>query len=156
MNSRKKKQQRNKSKRCKKGGLGTFFPKPPVNSEEEIKTLTKDIGRVKLNRIEKSLKQEFDRLKELRTNCISGCKIDACLFKDSSCDTIGEFIQKNNDQTIAKKCSKKFNNLNCNNYLSLHKKILFYLNYIDDVNNKCKNLMEVYKTSILNENTLKI
>lgn len=156
---------KNKSKRYKynnnkgksrKGGLGTFFPAPPKNKDDMLKTLTTDIGRVKLQRVEQSLQQEFDKLKELRQNCASGCKIDSCLFNNKGCENKDAFQMQNDGIVVANKCVKKFNNLNCKNYISLHNKIVFYLKYINDVNDKCHSLMDLYKTSIVNKNTLLI
>jgi uncharacterized protein with von Willebrand factor type A (vWA) domain len=135
----------NKTKTCgggksKIGGLGTFFPRPPKNKEEELNTLAKDIGRVKLQRLEKSLKLEFDELRQLRKNCFSGCEIESCMYNNKkNCDYF-----KKGDKNMESYCANKFKNLHCRNYVSLYNKIQFYLNYINDVNQNCKQLFDDY------------
>ena len=145
----------NKSNKNKIGGLGTFFPRPPKNKEEEIKTLTNDIGRVKLQRIEKSLKLEFDNLKQLRKNCMSSCKIESCMYKNKeNCHKLDELINNKKDKkdkgnSIERYCAEQFDNLTCRNYASSYDKMKFYLNYIDTVNKNCKKQMEDYNNSFV-------
>ena len=153
----KNKSNKNKSNRKTKtkiGGLGTFFPRPPKNKEEEIKTLTNDIGRVKLQRIEKSLKLEFDNLKQLRKNCMSSCKIESCMYKNKeNCHKLGKLIKNKNKNdkgnSIERYCAEQFDNLTCRNYASSYDKMKFYLNYIDTVNKNCKKQMEDYNNSFV-------
>lgn len=136
----------NKTRKCKKGGLGTFFPRPPKNNEEEIKMQTDDIGRVKLNRLEKSLKMEFDDLKRLRKYCMMGCKIESCMYKNNeNCMKMRELLKKKNDVYVGEYCKKRFKNITCRNYVSKYNKIKFYLNYISNLNQNCQDLLNEFK-----------
>jgi hypothetical protein len=143
----------NKTKKSKKGGLGTFFPTPPKNKEEEIKTLTNDIGRVKLQRIEKSLQLEFDTLKQLRKNCKYGCEIDSCMYKNKeNCDTFNKLVNNNNNNNnIEIYCEKLFKNLNCRDYITSYNKMQFYIKYINDINEKCKKMFDDYNYNYNNK-----
>ena len=141
-NSKKK----NYSRKNKIGGLGTFFPKKPSNKQEETNRLANDIGRVQLKRIEKSLKIEFEKLKQLRKYCITGCKINSCMYNNKEdCDKTGKLIQTKSNIHLGDYCAKKYKNLNCRNYVSDYNKIKFYLNYIDNVNKNSQNLLTDFK-----------
>ena len=123
------KNRKNNTKKCKIGGIGTFFPNPPKNKEEETIMLTNDIGRVQLKRIEKSLKIEFDKLKQLRKYCMTGCKIESCMYKNQqNCNNLGNLTKRKSNIYVGNYCYKKFKNLTCRNYVSQYNKIKFYLN----------------------------
>ena len=131
-----------KHNKSKIGGIGTFFPNPPKNKEAEITMLTNDIGRVQLKRIEKSLKIELDKLKQLRKYCMSGCKIESCMYKNQqNCNHLGNLTKTKSNIHVGNYCSKKFKNLTCRNYVSQYNKMKFYLNYISNVNQNCQDLL---------------
>lgn len=142
-----KNKKKNKTKRNNKiqiGGLGSFFQAPPKNKEEKLKILTSDIGRVKLQRVETSLKQEFDELRSLKNFCLAGCNIESCMYNNKeNCQYLAE-LEKNKSENIELYCSKKFKSLHCKNYISRLEKIKFYLNYINNVNQKCQKLFNDY------------
>lgn len=133
---------KNKTSKNKKGGGGV---KPEKLDAKKMET---EIGRVPFSRLERRIKEQIEFLKKIRNNCAASCKTESCFYNNKqNCDILNEMMKTENDLNIGKYCSKKFQNISCVKFETLHKKIRFFLDYIDTVNKNCHNLMDEYEKS---------
>jgi hypothetical protein len=134
-----KKIKKNKTNIFKRGGSN---PQDKI----DVKEMTKEIGRVPFSRLERQIREQIEYLKKIRNNCAASCKTESCLYNNKeNCAILDEMMKKENDANIGKYCAKKFQNLSCKKMETIHKKINFYLNYIETVNTNCRNLMNDYE-----------
>jgi hypothetical protein len=130
----------NKSNKNKKGGAKQEILDP--------KKMESEIGRVPFSRLERRMKEQIEYLKKIRNNCAASCKTESCFYNNKeNCDALNEMMKTENDLSIGKYCAKKFQNISCTKFGTLHEKIKFFLNYIDTVNKNCHNLMDEYEKS---------
>jgi len=148
-NTRKKHFLTKRKNKTSKGGFINFFRKTPKTTQEVLNDLQRNIGNMQLKNIERVVNNEVSNLYKLRDICINNCKRTSSERNDAVLsEQLNSMIQQKSDYEWGNLCANSMRVSDCTNYLQSYKKLEFYKNYVDQLNNKTQQIFNNYVNSI--------
>ena len=148
-NTRKKRFLNKRKNKTSKGGFLNFLKKKPKTTQEVLADLQQRIGNMQLKNIEKTITTEISNLYNLRNKCINNCKRNSTERNDQQLsEQLNSMIQNKTDYEWGNLCANSMKVEDCTNYLQSYKKLEFYKNYIDQLNNLTQKKFNDYVNSI--------